>query len=340
MFLFNNKSDEPEVWSFQDWANLEERIRTRAAGASSEKALWRYLTKEARTVMRTYTTSFFIVSRFLPAAKRAQVEAIYAAVRYPDEIVDTFPLASAEKMRLLDDWQNFYEAGLGAASVGRAIDAGVPVFLAAFARVVRDNRIPAEFYRSFLDAMRRDVEPQAFETLDDLIENYVYGSAVVVGYFLSYVYGARSDSEADFARAMKASRQLGIALQLTNFLRDVREDQVRGRNYLPLEMLRDENIEFMDVEDERQHEAISRVVRRLANVAEKFYAEAHDNLDAFAPDCRTAIHACIKVYRRLNERIAENGQSLKQRESVPLKEKVRVLPASKYWRIPFAYLIR
>lgn len=341
MFLFKNTPPTEatqDVWSFADWSMLERRNRARTEGISSEKILWRRLTREARKVMRAYTTSFFIVSRFLPPEKRAQVEAIYAAVRYPDEIVDTFPLSASEKVRLLDEWQEFYEIGLRAATIGEALRANVPCFLAIFTKVVRDNQIPAEYYRSFLDAMRQDACPRQFRTLDDLIENYVYGSAVVVGYFLSYVYGAKT--KADFPRAMKSARSLGIALQLTNFLRDVSEDQRRGRIYLPLDLLRDENIERMDALDERQHEAIARVIRRLSAVAETFYVEAYNNLDAFAPDCRTAIHACIKVYRRLNERIAGSGQSLKQRESVPLKEKVEVLPASKYWRIPFAYLIR
>lgn len=78
----------------EEWARLDARARSRALDAGSEEAAWRLLTREARRVMRAYTTSFFIVSRFLPTHKRAEVEAVYAAVRFPDEIVDTFPLAS------------------------------------------------------------------------------------------------------------------------------------------------------------------------------------------------------------------------------------------------------
>ena len=288
--------------------------------------------------MRFYTTSFFIVTRFLPAAKRAEVEAVYAAVRYPDEIADTFPLEAAEKRLLLEKWRRAYETGLQTGSLREAIDKEVPCFLAAFTKVVRDKRIPAEYYHSFLDAMCSDTTPRPFVSLNDLIENYIYGSAVVVGYFLAYIYGAKTEN--DFGRAMKAARELAIALQLTNFLRDVREDQKRGRLYLPLDMLYDENIGKPDAEDENQHEAISRIIRRLAGVAETFYAEAQKNLDAFAPDCRTAIEACIKVYKRLNTQIISSNQALIQRESVPLKEKFEALPLSKYWRIPYAYLIR
>src|SRR5688572_4817044 len=229
-----SKKTAEAVWSYDDWARLERNLRQRANAAASEKAAWRLTVSEAGKVMRFYTTSFFIVSRFLPRAKRRQVEIVYAAVRYPDEIVDTFPITAREKMKLLDDWQTAYEIGLRAESFADALRQGTPCFLAAFSGVVKDKQIPAEYYRSFLDAMRRDATPRPFSTLEDLIENYIYGSAVVVGYFLAYIYG--SSSEKDFERAKRAARDLGIALQLTNFLRDVSEDQLnRGRVYLPLD---------------------------------------------------------------------------------------------------------
>lgn len=320
------------------WAGLDERTRARALAAVSEDGAWRVLAREARGVMRAYTTSFFIVSRFLPARKRAEVEVVYAAVRFPDEVVDTFPLSGPERRRLLDRWRADYEVGLRCHTLAEALRGDVPCFLAAFTKVVRERGIPAEHYRAFLDAMRRDTDPRPFESLEDLIENYVYGSAVVVGYFLTHVYGSRSASE--FGRALSSARSLGIALQLTNFLRDVAEDQRRGRVYLPRDMLREVGIDELNAFDEGQQSALGAVLRRLALVAADFYADAQANLDAFSPDCRLAIHSCIKVYGRLNERIAQSSRGIGHRESVPLREKFRVLPASKYWRIPLAYFIR
>ncbi len=334
----SNNTQPAKVWGQQEWDALESRTRTRALRARSEAEVWHVLNVESRRVMRAYTTSFFIVSRFLPAAKREEVEAIYAAVRYPDEVVDTFPLAPAERLRVLDEWQSFYEVGLRAPSLADTLRAGIPCFLAGFTKVARARGIPAEFYRSFLDAMRLDVNPRPFETMDDLIENYIYGSAVVVGYFLAYVYGARSDK--DFTRAMKSARDLGVALQLTNFLRDVSEDETRGRIYLPLDVLRSEGIENLNTNDARQPEPLARVLRRMAAHAADLYASAEAGLDAFAPDCRLAIEACIKVYGRLNDRIAASARGIRHRESVPLKEKLQALPPSKYWRIPLAYLLR
>jgi phytoene synthase len=320
------------------WRRRELRVREAALGARSERAAWRVLNREARRVMRAYTTSFFIVSRFLPRAKREEVEAVYAAVRYPDEVVDTFPLDAGGRLRLLDEWGAHYETGIKSATLHEALARGVPAHLAGFTRVVRERDIPEEHYRAFLGAMRLDVTPRPFETLDDLIGSYVYGSAVVVGYFLTHVYGA--SGAGGFARALAAARHLGVALQLTNFLRDVAEDQRRGRVYLPADALRAEGIETLDAADPRQQAQLARVVRRLAAVAAEHYASAEAGLDAFAPDCRLAVRSCIRVYGRLNERIAASGRGAAHRESVPLREKFRVLPPSKYWRIPLAYLSR
>ena len=114
-----------------------------------------------------------------------------------------------------------------------------------------------------------DVRPRPFGTLDDLIESYIYGSAIVVGYFLTYVYGA--SGEGSFDRALASARDLGIALQLTNFLRDVGEDQRRGRLYLPLDMLRAEGIERRRRERRcASTPALNRVLRRLSAIAEEY----------------------------------------------------------------------
>jgi phytoene synthase len=323
-------------WTESRWQLLEREMRRLALDAPTEDASWEAIVRRARQVMRAYTTSFFIVTRFLPALKREKVEAIYAAVRYPDEIVDTFPLGDVERLGLLARWEAQYEAGLDAVSIKEAIESEVPCFLASFTRVVRDAGIPPEHYRAFIEAMRLDVRPRSFDTLDDLIDSYIYGSAIVVGYFLTYVYGTAPGG--DFERAIASARNLAVALQLTNFLRDVGEDQLRGRLYLPLDLLAEEGISRMDVSDARQHAALGRVLRRLAAITEAYYRMAEADLDAFAPDCRIAIRACIDVYRQLNDRIGRSPQGILHRESVPMSEKFRVLPASKYWRLPLAYL--
>ena len=109
------------------------------------------------------------------------------------------------------------------------------MLLAGFAEVVKKYSIPIDYYNSFLDAMERDVQPREFEDIEDLIDNYVFGSAIVVGYFLAYVYG--SSEENNFNETLKSSKELGIALQITNFIRDINEDLGRGRVYIPKTIL-------------------------------------------------------------------------------------------------------
>src|SRR5262247_30820 len=159
------------VWSESDWKRLERQTCARALRASSEEAAREIIIRQARAVLRAYSTSFFIVTRFLPPRKRAQVEAVYAAVRYPDEIVDSFPLAPAERMRRIDAWAAQYEEALAADSIKDSLRRRTPCFLASFSRVVREAAIPPEHYRSFIAAMRLDVCPRHFRTLDDLIES-------------------------------------------------------------------------------------------------------------------------------------------------------------------------
>jgi phytoene synthase len=309
-------------WTPDDWTKLENRVLLRANRSGEETLIGKEITAAARHVLRAFSNSFFLVTRFLPAAKRVQVEQIYAAVRYPDEIVDSFDGRSVWKCRLLSMWEEAYTVGLQHSTLGARLSAKVPWILAGFTGVVRSAGIPAAHYHSFLDAMRRDTQPAPFQTLDELIDNYVYGSAVVVGYFLAHVYGTTPGVSMEQAYA--AASNLGIALQLTNFARDVAEDTGRGRLYIPTNIL--------------QAHGPERGAMKLAEEAESRYGSAAESVNVFAADTRAAIRACIDVYRLLNQRILRGPQAAAVRHSVPIAEKFSALPADKYWRLPLAWL--
>jgi phytoene synthase len=324
-------------WTLDQWKTLDKAVSEDAAKCSTDQEARRAINRHARHVMRHYTTGFFIVSRFLPKIKRNDVELIYAAVRYPDEVVDTFDIRDDQKRELLAEWRTGYRAALQSADLLQLLKGNAPPFVAAFADLVRRHKIPEKYYESFLDAMEFDIAPRPFNTLDDLIDNYIYGSAIVVGYFLTHVYGAASPDA--FDDAMQSAKNLGIGLQLTNFLRDIQDDAKRGRVYLPTDILEAYGIARFNPSDEQQQEQLRPVVKEMTRLADGFYEKSFQTLNAFHPDSRIAIKACIDVYRMLNTRIADSDLGIHHRESVPLVEKLKPLPASKFWRIPLAYLL-
>jgi len=323
------------AWSQTRWQLLESSVQRQLERAPSDSEAWNVIVSSSRLILRSFSSSFFLVTRFLPAAKRSEVEVIYASVRFPDEIVDTFTLNANEQLAMLGRWEEHYLESLNINGIRRRVAAGIPWILAGFSELVSEHRIPPEHYIAFLAAMRRDARPRPFPTLESLIDEYVYGSAVVVGYFLTYVYGHAQT--ASLNEALACARRLGIALQLTNFVRDVAEDYRHGRLYIPLSFLAEEGLNPQDIMSLEKRAGLLRAAQALAGQAEMDYEFARRNLSVFNPDCRPAIEACIEVYGKLNQRFLEGASPLEQRVSLSTLEKFRLLPSGKYWRIPLAY---
>jgi len=323
-------------WTPNEWGNFEENYLNdlkSSSGTSLDVAV-----KFSRKVLKTHSTSFFIVTRFLPKFMRDEVELVYGSVRFPDEIVDSFDIKNYEKKELLSNWRNKYRLALESGSFEDSINKDVPILLAGFTEVVKKYSIPSSYYESFLDAMELDVEPRDFEDTDDLINNYVYGSAIVVGYFLAYVYG--SSQIDNFEETLKSSKELGIALQLTNFIRDINEDLKRGRVYIPKTILNNNGIDLKNYDNNvnQNTSSINAARMELASIANKYYKESEKGIESFSPESRIAIKACIELYGKLNDRIISRGNDIKTRESLSWSEKLGALPSSKYWKLPIAYL--
>ena len=323
-------------WTPNEWGNFEESYLNDLKSSSANSL--DVAVKFSRKVLKTHSTSFFIVTRFLPKFMRDEVELVYGSVRFPDEIVDSFDIKNDEKKVLLSNWRNKYRLALESGSFEDSINKDVPILLAGFTEVVKKYSIPSSYYESFLDAMELDVEPRNFENTDDLIDNYVYGSAIVVGYFLAYVYGSSQND--NFKETLKSSKELGIALQLTNFIRDINEDLKRGRIYIPKTILKNNGIELKNYANNvnQNTTSINSARMELASIANKYYKESEKGIESFSPDSRVAIKACIELYGKLNERIISRGNDIKVRESLSWSEKLGALPSSKYWKLPIAYL--
>jgi len=169
--------------------------------------------------------TYFLATRLLPAERRPAVHALYGFARYADEIVDDLDDDSpaAERAARLDA----LDADLAGALAGAP--PAEPV-LVALADTARRYAIPAAHFTDFMTSMRMDTEVTEYATFDELAV-YVHGSAAVIGLQMLPVLG----TVVPVAEAEGPAAALGVAFQLTNFLRDVGEDLDRGRLYLPLD---------------------------------------------------------------------------------------------------------
>ena len=177
-----------------------------------------------RKIQKAHSRTYYFSTRLFPSEVRPRVYALYAFMRYADEIVDTpHDLPLDAQLSVLQE----FEAETMAAVSGESVPNPV---LRAYADTVSACGIEPETITAFMESMKMDTRVFRYQTFSDL-EVYTYGSAAVVGLMMCRVVGVPE------GRADPHAEALGVAMQLSNFLRDVGEDWRRGRVYLPLEDL-------------------------------------------------------------------------------------------------------
>jgi phytoene synthase len=233
----------------------------------------------------------------LPADKRRGAYALYAFCRVADDIVDEpgslVPVDAAHRLEL-------HAQRLDDAFAGRADDA-----------VFRELRwasqrfgIPRAPFDELLEGVRRDLHPVRYQTWRDLEQ---YGAAVAssVGEMCLHVFGV-ADRSAPWDVAVGHARALGVAMQLTNVLRDVGEDAKRGRCYLPLDELEAHGLSADDVLGRQvlaEGESWRAVMTRGVERARLHYARALPGIDLLEEDARPCARACADGYSRILKEI-------------------------------------
>ncbi|HEV8205222.1 MAG TPA: phytoene/squalene synthase family protein [Acidimicrobiia bacterium] len=238
-----------------------------------------------RELNKAYGTTYYAATFVLPRVKRHHVHALYGFCRYADDIVDDLGPAPVDvREKALADFGELFFADLAAG------DSDDPV-LKAVVHTVKAFSIDPGCFRRFLRSMTMDLTVATYGTFGDLLE-YMDGSAAVIGEMMLPILEPSSSAAAPHAR------DLGIAFQLTNFLRDVSEDLDRGRVYLPQEDL----VRFGISPGERRVSTSWRELMRyeIARTRE-YYASA----DLGIPYLPPASARCIRVARRLYSSILD-----------------------------------
>jgi phytoene synthase len=181
---------------------------------------YRFCAAVARREARNFYSAFWL----LPASRRRSMCALYAFLRQTDDLADE-PGSVAAKAQELDTWRQALDSAL----VG---DGGAWPGLPALADTVARHGIPARLLHAVIEGVATDLQPRGFATFAELAD-YCYHVASVVGLCCLHIWGYRSEG----GQAERLAERCGIALQLTNILRDVREDAQQGRIYLPRDEL-------------------------------------------------------------------------------------------------------
>jgi phytoene synthase len=254
--------------------------------------------------------SFYLAARFFPAELRQAAHAVYWFCRYTDDLVDE--AASPEEARQnLSHWSEEVERALRLGSSPHPV---LRLFLDAAHRF----RIPAEFPLDLIEGMRMDANGVRYRTFAEL-RVFCYRVASVVGLMMSRVIGTLAPADA-------YATDLGIAMQLTNILRDIGEDLHRGRIYLPEDELEAFGYPSSELRQRRLTPRFVDLMRFQVERARRYYALAEPGIPLLHPDGRFAVQIAADVYRGILAEIERNGyDSFSRRAVVPGWKKYRTI---------------
>ena len=287
-----------------------------------------------RGVTRRAARNFYYAFLVLPSEKRDALCAVYAFMRHADDIADDEHLSAADKLAQLQAWREQMQRALG----GEVSDDPV---LFALADAQQRFSLRTDLLGLLVEGTGMDVRqapPDAapgvpavlYATYADL-ERYCYHVASVVGLICIRVFGYHD------AAAEPLAERTGIAFQLTNIIRDVREDALMGRVYLPQEDMLQFSRSPFELSAERLGNSFDAAPFRPlleleAQRARECYRAADQLLPLIDEDCRPALWVLVEIYRRLLEKIAQRGYDVfGEKVRVSTAEKLRVL-AMGFWR--------
>jgi phytoene synthase len=259
---------------------------------------YRYCEHVARTQAKNFYYSFVT----LPPEKKAAMCAIYAFMRYSDDVSD-----EAAEDRSKAAQMRAWRAALDRAFAG---EYGESRILPAFHDTVKRYRIPARYFHELIDGTEMDLTKSRYETWEDL-RQYCYRVASVVGFVCLHVWGFE---EAD-GRALEYAEACGLAFQLTNILRDVKEDAGRDRIYLPQEDLRRFGVSEEDMKRGVVNDSFRALMKFEAERAKVFYRKAHALFPLVHAPGRPTLAIMVAIYRGILDSIERNGYDVHTRRA-------------------------
>jgi len=252
-------------------------------------------------------SSFYYSFLFLPADTRRAITALYAFCREIDDVVDECREAAVAQQKL-DWWRSEIEqayAGKAQHPVCRELQAIIPTY-----------QLPRELFEEIINGMQMDLLQSRYATLDEL-ETYCYRAASVVGLLSARLFGYEDVATETYAH------DLGMAFQLTNIIRDVKEDAQRDRIYLPQDMMQKYGVNEADLQSDVATPELKALLKELAQHAEDYYHSAMDALPEADRWKQRSGLIMSSIYHAILERLKQSDfDVLGGRSSLPTLSKL------------------
>lgn len=279
---------------------------------------------ECRAITRHHAKTFYMATRFLPNHKQRGIFAIYSLCRYIDDLVDEAEdlienegLTSRDIENRLNDWkQKLYDT-----YEGRSHDNAI---LIAFSDVLKRHHIPIEMPFELMEGVCMDLFKNRYETFEELYD-YSFKVASIVGLMTSQVFGYKSKEALGYAV------DLGIAMQLTNILRDVGEDLQRNRIYLPKQDLDHFGVTEQQLFNHSRSENVKSLMAFQIARTRRYYNRSDKGIAWLSKDSRLPVYLARQNYSRILDKIEENDYNVfEKRAYLSAAEKLSVLPRAYY----------
>ncbi len=248
------------------------------------------MSDSAKEIAKNSKSSFYYAFNLLPHEKRDAMNTVYAFCRQSDDIVDQENEPDDLKYDKLHRWTTELDKALKGYSDY--------MLLNKLGKTIRQFNIPIDPFFELLKGMEMDLQRKRYLTFDDL-KLYCYRVASTVGLMCIEIFGYKHKSTKDFAV------DLGIALQLTNILRDIKKDSLNGRIYLPQEDMAGYNYSDSDIASQKYNEDFKQLMKFEAERAEHYFTKATSNLNLDDKYSMFAARAMQHIYHKLLEKIID-----------------------------------
>ncbi len=246
----------------------------------------------AREISRQSKSNFYFAFNLLPENKRSAMNTVYAFCKKTDDIADNSNLPNDLKYERLRKWRNEFENALNGKSV-------YPLFN-KLVNIIRKFNIPIEPFFDLISGMELDIQQKKYFTFEDLLD-YCYKVASTVGLMSIEIFGYKHESTKKFAI------NLGLALQLTNILRDVKKDAQMGRIYLPLDDLKRFNYSEEELFKNVYNQNFVSLMKFEAQRAKMFFEVATRSLRYEDKPAMLAARAMQHIYFNLLKKLEEKN---------------------------------